>query len=87
MTPVRATRSATSPVIGHYETVTVPTGLDWDTGKSAGQTTVYKAYLADGTPAGTPLNWGTGIAPATNTYTAEAKARAGVRRAHKHMEA
>ncbi|MFJ9558234.1 hypothetical protein ACIRPH_30890 [Nocardiopsis sp. NPDC101807] len=84
MTPVRATRAATSPVVGHYDTVTV-TDTDWDTGQPTGIRTIYRAYLANGTPAGTPISWGNGFAPATNTYPTEAKARAGIRRAHRHL--
>lgn len=85
MTPVHATRSKTSPVIGHYKPVKSATDIDWDTGETLATTTVYKAYLADGTAAGRPLAWGYFIAPASNTYDTEAKARAGVRRAHKHL--
>lgn len=85
MTPVHATRSTSSPVIGHYKPVKAATDIDWDTGETLATTTVYKAYLADGTPAGRPLDWGYFIAPASNTYPTEAKARAGVRRAHKHL--
>lgn len=85
MTPVHATRSKNSPVIGHYKPVKSATDIDWDTGETLATTTVYKAYLADGTAAGRPLAWGYFIAPASNTYDTEAKARAGVRRAHKHL--
>jgi len=83
-TAVRATRAATSPVVGHYVTVTV-TDTDWDTGQASGTRTLYRAYLADGTPAGSPISWGNGLAPDTNAYPTEAKARAGIRRAHRHL--
>ena len=85
-TAVTLTRAATSPVAGRYEAVETPV-TDWDTGQAVGTRTVYRAHLADGTPAGTPISWGDGLAPATNTYPTEAKARAGIRKAHRHLAA
>lgn len=82
---VHATRSKDSPVIGHYEPIQAATDIDWDAGETLATTTAYKAYLTDGTEAGRPLDWGYIIAPRSNVYDTEAKARAGVRRAHKHL--
>lgn len=85
-TAVTLTRATTSPVVGRYEAVETPV-TDWDTGQPTGTRTLYRAHLADGTPAGTPISWGNGFAPATNTFPTEAAARAGIRRAHRHLAA
>lgn len=85
--PVHATQSTNSPLVGHYEPVKSATDIDWDTGETLATTTVYKAYLTDGTEAGRPLDWGHLITPRTNVYDTEAKARAGIRRAHRHLAA
>lgn len=86
MTLVRATRAATSPVIGHYQAVQIHE-TDWDTGDTVATHTVYKAFLADGTPAGAPTTWGDYIKPNTNTYPTETAARAAIRKAHRHLTA
>lgn len=84
---VHATRSTTSPVIGYYEPFHVTDFDPWgdDTNPAEVIATEYRAYLTDGTPAGRPIHWGPRIAPASNQYPTETKARAGIRKAHKHL--
>ncbi|WP_435110125.1 hypothetical protein [Nocardiopsis synnemataformans] len=77
---VRATRSATSPVVGYYEPIQIPNDFG-----STTTHTEYRAHLVDGTPAGHLIEWGALIAPATNVWPTETKARAGIRAAHRHL--